>query len=110
MRDNGNVFGTLSSGEDITQRKRGEEELQQSYVKLQRTLEGTVNTLVSAVKMRDPYTAGHQQRVTRLACAIAQEMGLAAQFVRYIRNAAMLHDIGKIGVPDRILKKSGQLL
>ena len=52
-------------------RKRAEEELRQSYVKLQRALEGTVHTLVATIELRDPYTAGHQRQVAQLACAMA---------------------------------------
>ena len=89
--------------------KRAEEELRQSYVKLQRALEGTVNTLVSAIEMRDPYTAGHQRRVTQLACAIANEMGLPEKQVEGLRMAGLIHDLGKISVPAEILSKPGRL-
>ncbi|MBC8264543.1 MAG: HD-GYP domain-containing protein, partial [Anaerolineales bacterium] len=93
----------------ITERKRAEEELRQSYVQLQRTLEGTVNTLVSAIETRDPYTAGHQRRVTQLACAIAKEMGLPKEQIEGIRMAGLIHDLGKINVPAEILSKPGGL-
>lgn len=65
--------------------------------------------LVKALEARDPYSAHHSENVMHYAVAIAQNMGLAVQFVQHIRNAAMLHDIGKIGVPDQVLKKVGQL-
>ncbi len=94
---------------DITERKRVEEELRQSYVKVRRTLEGTVHALASTAEKRDPYTAGHQQRVTRLACAMAQEMGLPEEQIEGIRVAGTLHDIGKIYVPAEILNKPGRL-
>jgi PAS domain S-box-containing protein/putative nucleotidyltransferase with HDIG domain len=89
--------------------KRAQEELQQSYVKLQRTLEGTVHTLVSAIEMRDPYTAGHQRRVTQLACAIAKEMGLPQEQIEGLRMAGLIHDLGKITVPAEILSRPGPL-
>jgi putative two-component system response regulator len=94
---------------EIAERKRAEEELLQSYVKLQRTLEGTVNTLVLAVEMRDPYTAGHQRGVAQLACAIAKEMGLSENQIEGIRMAALIHDIGKISIPAEVLNKPGPL-
>ena len=87
------------------ERERAEEELLQSYVKLQRALEGTVHTLVAAIELKDPYTAGHQRRVARLACAIAREMSLPEEDVEGIRMAALIHDMGKITVPSEILSK-----
>ncbi len=58
---------------------------------------------------RDPYTAVHQQRAARLACAIAREMDLSGRLIEGIRIAGILHDIGKIYVPAEILNKPGQL-
>ena len=66
-------------------------------------------TLVKALEARDPYSAHHSENVMQYAIAIAREMGLATPFVQHIHNAAILHDIGKIGVPDRVLKKIGKL-
>jgi putative two-component system response regulator len=91
------------------ERQRAEEELRQSYVKLQRALEGTIHTLVSAIEMRDPHTAGHQRRVAQLACAIAKEMGLPEEQIEGLRMAGLIHDLGKINVPAEILSKPGGL-
>ena len=91
------------------ERQRAEEKLRRSYEKLQRALEGTVHTLVAAIEMRDPYTAGHQRRVTQLACAIAHEMGLPEERVEGIRMAGLIHDIGKMNIPAEILSKPGLL-
>ncbi|MBM4465971.1 MAG: HD domain-containing protein [Chloroflexi bacterium] len=99
----------IGAWHDITDRKRAEEELRQSYVQLQRALEGTVNTLVSAIEIRDPYTGGHQRRVTQLACAIANEMGLPEEQIEGIRMAGLIHDLGKITVPAEILSKPSEL-
>lgn len=66
-------------------------------------------TLVKALEARDPYSAHHSENVMHYAIAIAREMGLASQFVQHIHNAAILHDIGKIGVPDQVLRKVGKL-
>jgi PAS domain S-box-containing protein len=95
--------------QELAERKRAEEELRQSYVRLQKALEGTVNTLVSAIEMRDPYTAGHQRGVTRLACAIANEMGLPEEQIEGLRMAGLIHDMGKITIPAEILSKPGRL-
>ncbi|MBF0119238.1 MAG: response regulator [Desulfobacterales bacterium] len=84
-------------------------QLRESYERLQKALNGTVNALSSAVEIRDPYTAGHQQRVSQLACAIAKEMGLPESQIEGIRVAGILHDIGKISVPAEILCKPGKI-
>jgi PAS domain S-box-containing protein/putative nucleotidyltransferase with HDIG domain len=94
---------------DITERKQSVEHLKESFEKLRRSLESTVSALASALEMRDPYTAGHQQRVTDLACAIAEEMGLAEEQIDGIRMAGLIHDIGKINIPAEILNKPGKL-
>jgi putative nucleotidyltransferase with HDIG domain len=95
--------------EDITEHRRADMELQQSFQKLQRIMEGTVNALAITVENRDPYTAGHQQRVAQLACAIAKEIGLSQCQINSIHVAGTLHDIGKIYVPAEILSKPGRL-
>jgi putative nucleotidyltransferase with HDIG domain len=59
--------------------------------------------------MKDPYTAGHQVRVAKLARAIASELGMSDEQVEAIRTASLLHDIGKIIVPPEILNKPGKL-
>jgi len=99
----------LSTVRDITDRKRTEEELRQSSEKLRKAMEGTINSMSSTAEVRDPYTAGHQQRVAKLAVAIAQELGLPAEQIEGIRIAGTLHDMGKIYVPAEILSKPGQL-
>jgi len=99
----------LSIARDITERKMAEEERKQSFERLRRALEETVNALASAVEMRDPYTAGHQHRVTKLAIAIAKEMGFSKDKTEGIRMAGMIHDVGKIRVPAEILSWPGQL-
>lgn len=73
-------------------------------------LEAIITSMALMVEIRDPYTAGHQQRVARLACAIAGQMGLSAKIIEGIRIAGLLHDVGKIRVPVSILNRTGQLL
>ena len=92
-----------------TKHKRATKELQRSYDQLRNTFIATVNALASTVEMKDPYTAGHQQWVTRLACAIAKEMGLSKEQIEGIRMAGLIHDIGKINIPAEILTKPGHL-
>jgi PAS domain S-box-containing protein/putative nucleotidyltransferase with HDIG domain len=94
---------------DISERKKAEQELHHSYQQMQEMLVTVVNALASTVEMKDQYTAGHQQRVTQLACAIAEEMGLSEEQVEGIRMAGLIHDIGKIMVPAEILNKPGPL-
>jgi PAS domain S-box-containing protein len=109
IKKEGEIVGFSIFVDDVTERQRAEEELRQSYVKLQRALEGTINTLVSAIEIRDPYTAGHQRRGTQLACAIAREMGLSEEQIEGLRMAGLIHDIGKISVPAEVLSKPGPL-
>jgi HD-GYP domain-containing protein (c-di-GMP phosphodiesterase class II) len=64
-----------------------------------------IRALAAAIDAKDPYTRGHSERVARYASAIAKEMGLPADEVRKTRLSALLHDVGKIGVDDRIIRK-----
>ena len=73
------------------------------------SLLGTVETLNAAVEARDPYTAGHSQRVRRVALAIGRELSLPAPQLGALGTAALFHDVGKIGIPDSILTKAGPL-
>jgi putative nucleotidyltransferase with HDIG domain len=68
-----------------------------------------VQSLASALDARDPYTAGHSHRVSEMALAIARSMGLPAEDAERVRVGALLHDIGKIGVADELLRKPGRL-
>jgi HD-GYP domain-containing protein (c-di-GMP phosphodiesterase class II) len=69
----------------------------------------SIQMLAGAVDEKDPYTRGHSDRVTRYSVMIAKDMGLGPQEVENIRISAQLHDVGKIGIEDRILKKPGAL-
>src|SRR5882672_4135318 len=69
----------------------------------------SIQMLAGAVDEKDPYTRGHSDRVTRYSVLIAAEMGLKEEDVDKIRISAQLHDVGKIGIEDRILKKPGAL-
>jgi putative nucleotidyltransferase with HDIG domain len=69
----------------------------------------SIQMLAGAVDEKDPYTRGHSDRVTKYSVLIAKELSLPAETVEKIRIAAQLHDVGKIGIEDRILKKPGAL-
>ena len=70
---------------------------------------GAVRALAAALDARDPYTAGHSERVSRYSVAIGEEMKLDQESIETLRLGALLHDIGKIGVPDEVLQKPGLL-
>jgi HD-GYP domain-containing protein (c-di-GMP phosphodiesterase class II) len=85
------------------------DQLEMSLQKMQRLLLQAVAALGAALNIRDPYTAGHQRKVVRLATAIAAEMGFSQEQIEGIAVAGNLHDIGKISVPSEILSKPGKL-
>jgi len=102
-------YGVVYLCRNITERKRAETDLREGLTKLRATLKASIDSLSSAIEMRDPYTAGHQERVTRLARAIALEMGLSEERVEAIEIAGVIHDIGKLYVPAEILSKPTKL-
>jgi PAS domain S-box-containing protein/putative nucleotidyltransferase with HDIG domain len=87
---------------DVTDRRVAFDEVKKS-------LNGTIYAMSKMVETRDPYTSGHQLRVAKLARAIAQEMGLSANRVEGVFMAAVVHDVGKISIPEGILSKPGPL-
>jgi PAS domain S-box-containing protein/putative nucleotidyltransferase with HDIG domain len=107
--DGGRLLGYRGIGRDITSRKKTEKDLEDSLKKVEKTMEAAIQAISYTMETRDPYTTGHQRRVTQLACAIAKEMGIAPWQIDGIRVAGLLHDIGKIAVPTEILSKPGRL-
>jgi PAS domain S-box-containing protein len=95
--------------QDITERKQANEELLLTIENLRKSFGTTVQVMVSAVEMKDPYTAGHQLRSADLACAIATEMGLPQDKIEGLRMAGSIHDIGKLSIPSEILSKPTKL-
>ncbi len=93
----------------LVERKLSLEKLEESYRKIDRLLDCITRTLAHVVEERDPYTSGHQNRVTILATTIAEKMGLDKDRMEAIRIASIVHDIGKIRVPASILTKPGKL-
>jgi len=72
-------------------------------------MEALIQVLESTMATRDPYTVGHQRRVSQIACNIGREMGLSKARLRELRMAGTLHDLGKIAIPSGILSKPGKL-
>jgi len=79
------------------------------FAEQQRAYEATVGALCQAVETKDFYTRGHSDRVSRGSVMIAREIGMRGERVEAIRYAGMLHDVGKLGVPTRVLQKTGKL-
>lgn len=100
--EKGKTIGSTAIGRDITERK-------EATKKLRTMLEGVIQVIMATTETRDPYTAGHQERVTALACVIAKEMGLPDGQIEGLRFAGLIHDIGKIGIPAEILSKPTKL-
>jgi HD-GYP domain-containing protein (c-di-GMP phosphodiesterase class II)/DNA-binding LacI/PurR family transcriptional regulator len=80
-----------------------------SLTSIRQAMEGYIETMALILETRDPYTAGHQRRVSDLARGIADEMGLSKSIVESIRMAGLVHDLGKICIPSEILNKPGRL-
>ena len=95
--------------EDISEKKRAEEEIQRYVEQLKTAFMSTVEIATTLSEMRDPYTAGHERRVGKIAAAIGAELGFDEQRIEGLRVAGFLHDIGKITIPSEILSKPGKL-
>lgn len=81
------------------------EKVQKAARENQELFLASIRALAAAIDAKDPYTRGHSERVARYASAIAREMGLPADEARKVRLSALLHDVGKIGIDDRIIRK-----
>lgn len=98
----GTVPGFVQVFTDVTPIKEAEVQLKHMYQEM-------VRTLTAAIDARDRYTRGHSERVSQYAVAIARRMGVPAADVERIQYSALLHDVGKVGVDDRVLRKEGPL-
>jgi HD-GYP domain-containing protein (c-di-GMP phosphodiesterase class II) len=105
----GRTVKTYGVNQDITEHKKAEKQLQDTLESLRKAIGTTIQVMVTAVEIRDPYTAGHQTRSADLARAIATEMGLPQDKIEGIRMAASIHDIGKLSIPAEILSKPTKL-
>lgn len=108
----GTLAGDLSYAlrvlDSLTKYEDSEKGRIEAQARLSEALTRTVMALALTIEKRDPYTAGHQQRVAGLAVAIARRLNLSDQRVEGIRLGALLHDIGKISIPAEILVKPGR--
>ncbi|MBN1470962.1 MAG: PAS domain S-box protein, partial [Syntrophaceae bacterium] len=105
----GKPIGFRGVVRDITERKNMEAKLQQTLESLSKAYDSTIKVMVSAVEVRDPYTALHQVRSADIARDIAAEMGLPQDKIDGIRMAGAIHDIGKLSIPPEILTKPAKL-
>lgn len=104
LRDSqGRPVEVLAIARDISEQKQAQEEAKHSTERLIIAMEHAIQAMTVIVEMRDPHTAGHQQRVTQLACAIAKQVGLSKEQINGLRLAGLIHDIGKVRVPAEIL-------
>lgn len=94
---------------DITERKRAEDKIADQMKQLESAMLGTIMAVSAMVDMRDPYTAGHERRVSTLARAIGAELGLTDDRLQGLEMIGLVHDIGKIAVPAEILSKPAKL-
>jgi PAS domain S-box-containing protein/putative nucleotidyltransferase with HDIG domain len=98
-----------ASSRDITERKQAQVALQRAHTDLQEAYDKTIEGWVLALDLRDRETEGHTQRVTEMTLKLARDLGCTEEEIVHIRRGALLHDIGKMGVPDKLLQKPGPL-
>ncbi len=108
-RISGSIIEIQSASRDITERKKGEKALQSAHIHLQEAYERTIEGWVRALDLRDRETEGHTQRVTELTLKVARTLGFSEEELAHIRRGALLHDMGKMAIPDEILQKPGPL-
>ena len=110
----GRIFGSaldITPLHDLEERARRLSADQDALqARLTRTLRTAVDALATAMETRDPYTAGHQHQVSELSVAVAAALGISQETCEMIRLGALLHDVGKLGIPTSLLVKPGRLL
>jgi len=104
-----NVMEIQASSRDITERKESQVALQRAHTDLQEAYDKTIEGWVLALDLRDRETEGHTQRVTEMTVTLARQLGCTEEEIVHIRRGALLHDMGKMGIPDEILQKPGPL-
>ena len=97
------------TAQSIRALKELNQDLLRANAEIHQMNEELLGLLANVIDFRDPYMYNHSEQVARYAVAIAQEMGLPAERIRLLRQAAICHDLGKIGIPEAILNKPGQL-
>ena len=103
------IIGYQGIVRDISELASNRKQLEKTLKELRKVLGGTIEAMALTVETRDPYTAGHQRRVSNLARSIATEMGVSEDQIQGIRLAGVIHDVGKISVPGEILSKPGKI-
>lgn len=103
------VTGVVTTFHDITERKRLDQQMADYVARLEKSMEQTLRAVANMVELRDPYTAGHEQRTAAIARDIAREMGWPEARCRDLWLITMVHDIGKIAVPAQVLTKPSAL-
>jgi PAS domain S-box-containing protein/putative nucleotidyltransferase with HDIG domain len=107
--EQGHISEVVLTIDDITKYRQAEEKIQQNIKQLEKSMGDTIKAMSVVVETRDPYTAGHQDKVAKLAAAIAKKMDLSEEMIRGIQMAGVIHDIGKMYIPAEILSKPGKL-
>jgi PAS domain S-box-containing protein len=103
------ILEIQTASRDITQRKKNEKDLQEAHNNLQEAYDRTIEGWVRALDLRDRETEGHTQRVTEITVKVAEAVGFPTEELIHIRRGALLHDMGKMAIPDEILQKPGPL-
>jgi PAS domain S-box-containing protein/putative nucleotidyltransferase with HDIG domain len=103
------ILEVQTASRDITERKKAEKALHEAHNDLQEAYEKTIEGWVRALDLRDRETEGHTQRVTELTIKMAKKLGITDEELIQIRRGALLHDMGKMAIPDEILQKPGPL-
>ena len=109
QRIDGVSVGRVWSFRDLSEIRKSQQELKESFEKLRKAMGGIIQAMALCGEKRDPYTAGHQRRVADLARQIGAELSLPKERIDGIGLAGVIHDIGKIAVPADILSKPGRL-
>ena len=109
VRNHGGMDFYDGTVEDITEQKRAWELIERSKLELELAYDVTLQGWSRALEMREHETAGHSNRVVELTLALSQSLGINSDHLVNIKRGALLHDIGKMGIPDAILLKPGPL-
>jgi PAS domain S-box-containing protein/putative nucleotidyltransferase with HDIG domain len=105
----GSLVGILGIAHDITRRRQAQDEIDAQLTRVERNMQSSLQAMAKMVDLRDPYTAGHQARVAKLAEQIARRLGWPEEECRNMHIAGLMHDIGNISIPAEILAKPSKL-
>ena len=103
------IGGYVERFTDASAFRRVKQALTRSHDRLRKNMGAIIQAMSTTIEKRDPYTAGHQRRVTKLCRAIATRLGFTWERIQGLRMAAAIHDLGKIHVPSAILNKPGPM-